>query len=177
MKNYKKQLAEARDAAQHLEHEIHEKDTHFCGAIQIERQQRMAMELELETSHKSMEEALRKMSEVEKSNSTLRDKVSRQEKYIGRLQDRKKDNRRVTNTVVAATAQGTQKGAQPKITRPSSAGASRMPMRNAKERVTTSKQRSGQYTTDENDRPNVGWSRLARPHLPTSPDELDSVLG
>jgi len=173
--SYKKQLAEVRDVAQRLEGEIHDKDTHYCDAIRNERQQRKTMESELESSRKSMEDTLRKNAEVEKSNSTLKDKVSRQEKYIGRLQDREKQNRRTSTMGPTATS--------PRRARPSTAGA-RSPVPNGKERVMASKHRGGSsddyYAMDENERPNIrrlggmGGSRLK---LPQSPDELTSLLG
>jgi len=179
MKSYKKQLADARDVAQRLEDELHDKDTHYCGAIQNERQQRKAIESELESSQIAKEDALRQKAEMEKENSALRDKVSRQEKYIGRLQDREKQNRRVMSTASAATSQGNQRGLQSKMTRPSTAGESRSrsPMRNTKGRVPSTKSRGAFYATDENVRPNIGRFGLARPQLPKSPDELDSLLG
>ena len=156
VESYKNQLAEARGMAQRLEHEIHDKDTHYCDAILNlnERQQRKAMESELESSQKSMEDALRKNADIEKEKSTLKDKVSRQEKYIGRLQDRDKQNRR-TSTMPTTTSQGNHRGITSKIARPSTAGASRSPVRITKERV-TNKHRSGYYAADENDRPNIG---------------------
>ncbi|KAL7441208.1 hypothetical protein ACHAXH_004599 [Discostella pseudostelligera] len=92
--SYKRQLAEARDVGQQLEREIHHKDTHFCDAIRNERQQRKTMESELESSRKLLEDLLRKHAEMEKENAVLKDKVSRQENYIGRLQDKEKRERR-----------------------------------------------------------------------------------
>lgn len=83
---------------QRLEHDMHDKDAIFGNAIRKEEQQRNIVECELESFRKSMEEAYRKRAEVKKENSALKDKVSRQEKYIGRLQDREKQNRRGTSS-------------------------------------------------------------------------------
>jgi DNA repair exonuclease SbcCD ATPase subunit len=94
VRSYKKQLAEARDSSHGLEEEIHEKDTQYCEAIRNERNQRKSVEAELESFRLSMEDALRRRNEIEKENVALKDKVQRQEKYIGRLQDRDKQNRR-----------------------------------------------------------------------------------
>lgn len=168
--SYKKQLAEVRVVAQRLEGEIHDKDTHYCDAIRNERQQRKTMESELESLRKSMEDVLRTSAEVEKENSSLKDKVSRQEKYIGRLQDREKQNRR-TSTVSSASQGPRHRGATSRIVRPSSADA-RSPVRNAKERVA----KHYGMGTDENDKPNIGSVGLARSHLPQSPDEFTSLL-
>ncbi|KAL7538617.1 hypothetical protein ACHAXR_009886 [Thalassiosira sp. AJA248-18] len=196
VKSYKKQLAETRDVAQRLENEIHDKDTHYCDGLRNERQQRKAMESELESSRTSMEDILRKNSEMERENSMLKDKVSRQEKYIGRLQDREKQNRRTTTSqglqdrekqkIVrekqnrpstmssATTPQGNSRAAASKIVRPSSAGA-RTPVRSAKKRGVA----NGVFALDENARPNVGRSGLVAPspsrwQIPC--DELTSLL-
>ena len=155
--------------AQRLENEIHNKDTHYCDAIRNECHQRKALEPELESSRKLAEEALRKSGEMEKENSTLRDKVSRQEKYIGRLQDREKSNRRTSNMPTAASQ--VNPGRVSKLARPASAGA-RSPVPNAKERM-VSKQRS-RYAVKENDRPNIGRFNAAALHQ--SLDELSSLL-
>ena len=109
--SYKRQLAEARDVGQHLEREIHEKDTHYCDAIRNERQQRKAMESELESSRKLLEDIVRKHGEMEKENSALKDKVARQEGYIGRLQDREKRERsKVARPSTAGSAANKHRG-------------------------------------------------------------------
>ena len=118
--SYKRQLAEARDVGQQLEREIHNKDTHYCDAIRNERQQRKTMESELESSRKLLEDILRKHSEMEKENTVLKDKVSRQENYIGRLQDKEKRERR-SNALSTIAASGSSSSRR---ARPSTAGSS-----------------------------------------------------
>ena len=162
--SYKRQLAEARDESQRLENEVQDKDTHYCDAIRNERQQRKAMESELELSHREMEDARRQRAEMEKENRELKDKVSRQEKYIGRLQEREKQNRRTTMSTTTRSQ------------RPSTAPRSptRSPVRNAKERLRRHSILNS--TTNENDRPNLG-PLSSRSTLPQSPsDELTSLL-
>ncbi|KAL7495646.1 hypothetical protein ACHAWT_005697 [Skeletonema menzelii] len=109
VRSYKKQLAEARDSSHGLEEEIHEKDTQYCEAIRNERNQRKSVEAELESFRLSMEDALRRRNEMEKENVALKDKVQRQEKYIGRLQDRDKQNRRQTNAPRPSYMAGVEK--------------------------------------------------------------------
>jgi chromosome segregation ATPase len=98
---YKRKSSDALIANQRLEQEIHDKDSQYCDAIRIERHQRKTMEAELDSVRKSMEDMLRKNAEVEKNAEMLRDKVSRQESYIGRLLDREKQSRR-TSVMIAA---------------------------------------------------------------------------
>jgi chromosome segregation ATPase len=95
--SYKRQLSDARNASERLEQEIHDKDTQYCDAIRNERHQHKTMKIELESLRKSTEELLRKNAEMDKNAEMLKDKVSRQEKYIMKLQDREKQNRRSTN--------------------------------------------------------------------------------
>eukprot|EP01082_Thalassiosira_pseudonana_P014771 g13419.t1 g13419 contig8:643020-645891(+) len=92
---YKAQLAEARQVAQRLEEEIHEKETQYFEAIRIERSQRKLSDSKLESSLQSVEEIIRRNNEMEKENTALKDKITRQENYIGRLQDREKQQRDV----------------------------------------------------------------------------------
>ena len=115
--SYKRQLAEAREVGQQLEREIHDKDTHYCDAIRNERQQRKTMESEFESSRKLFEDLARRLDEMEKENSLLKDKVSRQGNYIGRLQEREKRERRSTalNTLAASGSS--------RSVRPSTAGS------------------------------------------------------
>lgn len=170
VKSYKTLLAEARETAQRLENEIHDKDTHYCGAIQNERQQRKDLESELGSTQKSMQDALHDMSKMEKENSTLKDKVSRQEKYLEKLLNREKQNRRMSSGTIAHASRGEKS----KVIRPSLADASGSEMWNTKERVASSKSRS-RHSTDENERPNRRPGSV-RPQLPRSPDELDMLL-
>ncbi|KAL7451796.1 hypothetical protein ACHAWC_010481 [Mediolabrus comicus] len=109
VRSYKKQLAESRGNSHGLEEEIHEKDTQYCEAIRNERNQRKAVEAELESFRISMEDALRRRNEIEKENVNLKDKVQRQEKYIGRLQDREKQNRRQSNAPRPSYMAGVEK--------------------------------------------------------------------
>ena len=134
VKSYKKQLADVRDMAQALENEIIDKDGQYCEAMRNERQHRKAVEEDLESSRKTMEVALRKSAEMGKEVTALKDKVFRQEKYIGRLQDREKQSRRAT------------------MGRPSTAGT-RSPGR-SKDRLPTWRN-DGQYSVNENDMPNT----------------------
>ena len=149
LSSYKRQLADARKAGQRLEQEIHDKDTQYCDAIQNERHQRRIMEVELESLRKSMEDVLRKNAEIAKNAEMLKDKVSRQEHYIGRLQDREKQNRR-SSTMNARTS---------RIARPSSAvvRSTQSPIR-AKERLANKNcsSHTASYNADENGSPNIG---------------------
>jgi len=111
VRSYKKQLAEARNSSHGLEEEIHEKDTQYCEAIRNERNQRKSVEAELESFRLSMEDALRRRNEMEKENVALKDKVQRQEKYIGRLQDRDKLNRRQSKAPRTSYVSGVEKEA------------------------------------------------------------------
>jgi chromosome segregation ATPase len=146
--SYKRQLADARNAGQRLEQEIHDKDTQYCDAIRNERHQRRAMEVELESLRKSMEDTLRKNAEVEKNADMLKDKVSKQENYIVRLQDREKQNRRLTTMSTKTST----------IARPSTGGVrqTQSPIR-AKERRANKhlSNHSVSCNTDENDTPNI----------------------
>jgi DNA repair exonuclease SbcCD ATPase subunit len=149
LSSFKRQLADARKAGQRLEQEIHDKDTQYCDAIQNERHQRRIMEVELESLRKSMEDVLRKNAEIAKNAEMLKDKVSRQEHYIGRLQDREKQNRR-SSTMNARTSS---------IARPSSAvvRSTQSPIR-AKERLANKNcsSHTASYNADENGSPNIG---------------------
>jgi chromosome segregation ATPase len=144
LSSYKRQLADARKAGQRLEQEIHDKDTQYCDAIQNERHQRRIMEVELESLRKSMEDVLRKNAEIAKNAEMLKDKVSRQEHYIGRLQDREKQNRR-SSTMNARTS---------RIARPSSAvvRSTQSPIRANK----NCSSHTASYNADENGSPNIG---------------------
>jgi len=172
--SYKKQLAEVRDMAQRLEGEIRDKDTHYCDAIRNERQQRKTMESELKSSRKMLDDVSRKMAEIEKEKSALKDKVSRQEKYIGRLQDREKQNRRTPAMhTTASTSNGkNHKGPSSRIVRPSTAGSS-VPKAN------THRGKGTVYAeSDENDSPNIGKFGIAKRHLiQSTEDESASLLG
>lgn len=110
--SYKRQLAEARKVSQQLEREIHEKDTQYCDAIRNERQQRKTMESEFESSRKLFEDLARKLDEMEKENSVLKDKVSRQENYIKKLQEREQRERRST-AFSAVAASGSSRSVRP----------------------------------------------------------------
>lgn len=139
---YKRKSNDALTANQCLEQEIHEKDSQYCDAIGIERHQRKTMEAELESVRKSMEDVLRKYAEVEKHAEMLRDKVSRQESYIGRLLDREKQSRRTSVVGVGSSR------SQMIAARPSTADVVRPALPKCHRR----KQPSN--GTKENDRPN-----------------------
>ena len=96
VQSYKLQLAEVRDEGQRLENEVQDKDTHYCDAIRNERQQRKVIEEEHESCVLKIEDARRQSAHFEKENTELKDKASRQERYIGRLQDKEKSARRST---------------------------------------------------------------------------------
>ena len=96
------------------------------------------MEAELDSVRKSMEDMLRKNAEVEKNAEMLRDKVSRQESYIGRLLDREKQSRRTS--VVGVSSSRSQ-------ARPSTADV--RPTQPNKHR-----RKQSSNGTNENDRPN-----------------------
>ena len=107
------------------------------------------MKIELESLRKSTEELLRKNAEMDKNAEMLKDKVSRQEKYIMKLQDREKQNRRSTNMSTKTSG----------ISRTSTANVrqTKSPIR-AKERL-ANKNFSGLFVSynnaDENGAPNV----------------------
>ena len=138
---YKRKSNDALIANQRLEQEIHDKDSQYCDAIRIERHQRKTMEAELDSVRKSMEDMLRKNAEVEKNAEMLRDKVSRQESYIGRLLDREKQSRRTS--VVGVSSSRSQMIAA----RPSTADV--RPILPNKHR-----RKQSSNGTNENDRPN-----------------------
>lgn len=165
VQSYKMQLAEARDDSQRLEHEVQDKDTHYCDAIRNERQQRLAMESELESSRQLVEDARRQRAEMEKENSALKDKVSRQEKYIGRLQDKDKQNRRTT--------MNTTRMARPSTVGTYSPTRSSPIRKSSKDRV--SKSRQEPYARNENSRPNTSRAVERSGRVPS--DELESLLG
>ena len=139
---YKRKSSDALTANQRLEQEIHDKDSQYCDAIRIERHQRKTMEAELESVRKSMEDVLRKNAEMEKHAEMLRDKVSRQERYIGRLLDREKQSRRTSVVGVGSSR------SQMIAARPSTADV----VRPALPKCHLRKQPSN--STNENDRPN-----------------------
>jgi chromosome segregation ATPase len=149
VRSYKQQLAEAINSSHGLEEEIHEKDTQYCEAIRNERNQRKTVEAELESFRISMEDALRRKNETEKENAALKDKVQRQENYIGRLQDREKQNRRQQSAPRPSYMAGIEK--EPPRLR--NLSPSRSPLR------VGSKIGAGlkQYQ-QENERPNVDYS-------------------
>ena len=161
VKGYKKQLAEEKCAAQRLEREIHQKDVHYCDAIRNERQQRKAMESELNSSSKSLKEVQRKNTEMEKEVLTLRDKITRQQKCIGRLQERGKSRQST------ATFQ-THRGLRPKIARPSTADA----CRSSNEGPLVKNRHTGHHVANENDVPNIEQLGLPGTPLPESSDSL-----
>lgn len=148
--SYKRQLSDVRIASERLEQEIHDKDTQYCDAIRNERHQHKTMKFELVSLRKSTEEVQRRNAEIEKNAEMLKDKVSRQEKYIIKLLDREKQNRRSTNMSTKASG----------VSRPSTASArqTKSPIR-AKERL-VNKNFSGinfsHSNADENGAPNFG---------------------
>lgn len=125
-----------------------------------------------------IEDARRQSAHLEKENTELKDKVSRQERYIGRLQDKEKSARRSTMSTTTSR----------RITRPSTGAhspmrGSRSPVRDAAHRALQSKhgrQSYGYgYSARENNRPNTAGSRLQGMDLPQSPitDEAKQLCG
>ena len=154
VRRYKKQLTAAQDSSHGLEEEIHEKDTQYCEAIRNERSQRKSVEAELESFKRSMEDALRRRNEIEKENFTLKDKVQRQEKYIGRLQDRDKQNRRQSHAPRPLYMAGVEKElhqTRSKVGRTILKGGSKIG-------IGTTQQYRSNFGSEENSKPNFSSS-------------------
>lgn len=95
-RTYKRQLKECREAVHSLQSEMSDKDTSYCDVVRNERAQRKVLEADLEETRLAMDEAVRSASDREREAARLRDKVTRQENYIARLQESAKQNRRAT---------------------------------------------------------------------------------
>ena len=154
VRSYKKQLAEARDSSHGLEEEIHEKDTQYCEAIRNERNQRKSVEAELDSFRLSMEDALRRRNEIEKENVALKDKVQRQEKYIGRLQDRDKQNRRQSKAPRPSYMAGVETDPPPRL-RTQNSNPVHSPVRVGSKIGAGLKQYQQSLGSEENTRPNL----------------------
>ncbi|KAL7503105.1 hypothetical protein ACHAXN_001907 [Cyclotella atomus] len=86
----KSELNVARTRARHYEEEKNDQENQFREAMRKERQQRKAIEKQVE----SFDDVRKKYNEMEKENFNLKDKITRQENYISKLHDRQEKDRR-----------------------------------------------------------------------------------
>jgi chromosome segregation ATPase len=104
---YKSDLEEAREEFARLRSASTKKEDQLLEAIQHEREMREVAEVELENAHARLHNSNRddkELSQLEKENETLRDKVRRQEAYLQRkLQKDKVLRERITKPSGIAT--------------------------------------------------------------------------
>lgn len=155
-RTYKRQLKECREAVHSLQSEMSDKDTSYCDAVRSERAQRKVLEADLEGAREAMDEAVRSASDLEREAAQLRDKVARQERYIARLQESAKQNRRATALGVGrAGHRGRASLAPAPMTMARGGGHSpRSPGRRGKHAVPGAKVARYGAEGEENDRPN-----------------------